>query len=526
MGLHNQFGVWLIGVSLLIPSLTQALTLAPAKIDSSQGEPLYAEIPFYHAQSQSPIQVSIAQPFEYGRPEAFGEAQFSHINFYVRQNEHGNGVIVITSSRPMQEANLDLMLKIKDGAQVRLQHMQNKLPSRIERLQTSLHATTLTPKIINNAQDIALNLPITKYNTNTSIEKPLAVQYSAPPDLEKKQPFTVPRLNVDREEIQAITQQLAPETHQPTTSLPVIIVAEQTAAIATAKKPLEQSSPPTSLSSDNTNHSSPNLTINISRRNAAGELLSSHTTEKQPLPALPPIQAKAEALTTPKEVSSSTETTVQHKVQANESLWSIAQNVASSQNISLQQAMQQIQKNNPHAFINGNANRLKQGVVLNINHAFQTKQKPSTTNPKANNTTPPANHTPIAQKDRQPIQTDAHMSIVANSKGNVQGSDKNSNGQKERHELTVQLKSQRENTLDLQNSVRQLDQKLKEKEQRLALINARLAELEQQLKQRQEQQKNPQKSSQTSSKSKDVKTTSIESPTTSAATTILLQELV
>lgn len=525
MGLHNQFGVWLIGVSLLIPSLTQALTLAPAKIDSSQGEPLYAEIPFFHAQSQSPIQVSIAQPFEYGRPEAFGEAQFSHINFYVRQNEHGNGVIVITSSRPIQESNLDLMLKIKDGAQVRLQHMQSKLPSRIERLQKSLHATMLTPQIINNAQDIALNLPITKSNTNTSIEKPLAVQYATPPDLGQKQPFTVPRLNIDREEIQAVTQQLAPETHQPRASIPVVIVAEQTAASVTAKKSLEQLSSPSALSSDNTNHSSPNLTISISRRNAAGELLGSHTIG-EPLPALPPIQAKAETLAAPKEASSSAETTVQHKVQANESLWSIAQSVATSQNISLQQAMQQIQNNNPHAFINGNANRLKQGAVLNINHAFQAKQKPTTTNPKANNITPPANHTATAQKDRQPIQTDAHMSIVANNKGNVQGSDKNSSGQKERHELTVQLKSQRENTLGLQNNIRQLDQKLKEKEQRLALINARLAELEQQLKQRQEQQKNPQKSSQTSSKSQDVKTTSIESPTASAATTSLLQELV
>ncbi len=523
MGLYNQFGVLLIGINLLIPSLAQALTLAPAKIDSSQGEPLYAEIPFYHAQSHNPIQVSIAQPFEYGRPEAFGEAQFSHINFYVRQNEHGNGVIVITSSRPIQETNLDLMLKIKDGTQVRLQHMQSKLPSRIERLQTSLHASTLTPKIINNTQDIALNLPTTRSTINTPIDEPLAVQYSAPPDLGKKQPLTIPRLNISTAEIQAVSQQLAPETHPPSDPIPVVTTLEQTATVTT-KKPLEQLSFSTPLSNDNTNNASPNLMISISRRSADGELLSSHTIgESLPAPNL--INNETE-LATQKETSNSAERAVQHQVQANESLWSIAQSIANSQDISVQQAMQQIQHNNPHAFINGNANRLKQGVVLNIGHGFQVEQKTTAASQKNNSSIAPLNHAATAQKDTQPKQTDAHMSIVANNKGNVQGSDKNNSGQKERHELTVQLKSQRENTLGLQNNVRQLDQKLKEKEQRLALINARLAELEQQLKQRQEQQKNPQKSSHTSSKSRDIQMTTPLESSTASATILSLQELV
>ena len=70
MGLQHKFGVAFfqlgLGLTILTPVLSHALTLDPVNIDSSRGEPLYAEIPFRQAQSKKSINVSIAQPFESG----------------------------------------------------------------------------------------------------------------------------------------------------------------------------------------------------------------------------------------------------------------------------------------------------------------------------------------------------------------------------------------------------------------------------------------------------------------------------
>ncbi|MCB1616510.1 MAG: hypothetical protein KDI30_10890, partial [Pseudomonadales bacterium] len=53
-------------------------------------------------------------------------------------------------------------------------------------------------------------------------------------------------------------------------------------------------------------------------------------------------------------------------VQSNETLWAIAQKTLPEQGMSIQQAMLAIQRLNPDAFINGNINLLKKGVVLRL----------------------------------------------------------------------------------------------------------------------------------------------------------------
>ncbi|OUY08777.1 type IV pilus assembly protein FimV [Acinetobacter populi] len=508
MGLHFKFGVFFIGVNLLFPSFAQALVIEPVTIDSSQGEPLYAEIPFYHAESNTPIKVSIAQPFEMGRPEVINQNQFSHLNFYIRQNSQGDGVIVITSSRPIQENNIDIALKIIDGGQTRFQQIRARLPSRIDRLQATLNAKPLQPKIIQNENDIALNLPTAGTISSTpssqnNTDQALVVQRTAPPPLLKNN-------SISKSSSAPALVVTAPSPQSVSVNGKENIVASQArnGDTQTASAPMTaQKTTPQSLQTDQANAS--NLSIDVTRRATNDSNKPVQTTATLSSDTMLAKQPNTSTSIKNNQTPSNTNTTSKprdtssHLVKANESLWSIAINIAQQQNIPVQQVMQQIQAQNQHAFINGNANRLKQGVVLNLPGNYpvsttQVKKQPTKTEQVpalAKNQSQP----PIAQK-----QTDAHMSIVANDKGAIQGSDKNSAESKQRHELTVQVQQQRQAALGLQNNVLQLDQQLRSKERRIALLNARLAELQQQLKSKEAGQKDAKTTSHTTSKSQSI----------------------
>lgn len=514
MGLHFKFGVFFIGVNLLFPSFAQALVIEPVTIDSSQGEPLYAEIPFYHAESNTPIKVSIAQPFEMGRPEVIDQNQFSHLNFYIRQNSQGDGVIVITSSRPIQENNIDFALKIIDGEQTRFQQIRTRLPSRIDRLQANLNAKPLQPKIIQNENDIALNLPTAGTISNApssqnNTDQALVVQRVAPPPLLKNNSISksssAPALVVTAPSQQSVS--VNGKENTATAQVSSQAARSEDAKIASASATTQKETPQP-LQIDRSNAS--NLNIDVTHRATNDSNKPVQTTATSSSETMLAKQTNTSTAVKNNQTASNTNHTTpkprdtsSHLVKANESLWGIAINIAQQQNIPVQQVMQQIQAKNQHAFINGNANRLKQGVVLNLPGNYpvstaQVKKQPAKTEQVpalAKNQSQP----PIAQK-----QTDAHMSIVANDKGAIQGSDKNSAESKQRHELTVQVQQQRQAALGLQNNVLQLDQQLRSKERRIALLNARLAELQQQLKSKEAGQKDAKTTSHTTSKSQSI----------------------
>lgn len=518
MGLHNKFGVFLIGVNLLIPSLTQALVIQPVKIDSSQGEPLYAEIPFYNAESKSPIQVSMAQPSEMEHLSAANSNQLSHLNFYVRQNAQGNGVIVITSSRPVQEENLNLVLKISDGNQTRLQQLRTKLPNRIQRLQASLNKIQLQPKYINNEKDIQLNLPETAPMPVQAANQPLLVKNTPPPLLNNNQ-----QTSVIRPTITTVEQTQLQKTIPVTTAMPPSNQVSSPNNNNIQTSTTKTTNIPTQNKSD-----TPNLTISITQRQTLIE-------STKPITAVSTIATETPSQTN-REISqnlstqsdtSTNQQKSQHVVKANESLWGIASGVAQQQKISVQQAMQQIKMQNQHAFINGNVNRLRQGAILNLPNTYTPNSAHQPKAQTAKTESPPKQTVVTPQK-----QTDAHMSIVANQHGTLQGSTNTNNVSKAHNELTIQVKQQRHTTLNLQNNVKQLDQQLKSKEQRIALLNARLAELEQQLKSKKTTSTDS-KTSQTTSKSQGVVPALIAGTliafsglNSNFAITTLLQELV
>jgi Tfp pilus assembly protein FimV len=90
-----------------------ALTFNAAQVESTQGQLLYVEIPYANASNNSSIQASLANPDDLVRMGA-SQQDLSGLNFFVRRTGNNSGVIVITSSQPISNKNINLILKVQD----------------------------------------------------------------------------------------------------------------------------------------------------------------------------------------------------------------------------------------------------------------------------------------------------------------------------------------------------------------------------------------------------------------------------
>jgi Tfp pilus assembly protein FimV len=172
----------------------------------------------------------------------------------------------------------------------------------------------------------------------------------------------------------------------------------------------------------------------------------------------------------------------QHVVQNNESLWAIAQRVATEQNRPIGEVMQQIKTENTHAFIQGDINRLRRGATLNLQTNTNKPQKqvvnPTTTTAKQSG------------KAKYRLNQ-AEMSLVAEKNPESTNGSAKQKAENEQisNELSLKVMTSREKTVKLQKDVTQLELALRHKDQRIQLLNARLAQLQQQLKAQQAQKK-------------------------------------
>ena len=386
-----------------------------------------------------------------------------HLNFFTRRDGAGNGVITITSSRPLTDTELNIVVKIREGSATRLQHIKTSLKRSTlaeQRAQLQPKEQPLTPVMVVNERDIALNLPTsTAYTTATasasttlSVEAPLAIQASPPPALS---PSTTPAVSA---------------AAQPAAS-PVSAVTPSTSA--------------TSAQPASTNNAGNTAAVNTSASVSADPLVKKYAeqlkTQQQQAPAKPaPVTApKAPALSAP------ASTTARHVVQSNESLWAIASRIAAENQQPVGEVMQQIKAHNEHAFIQGDANRLRRGATLNL-QAVSSGQK------AAKKTVPIPATQPLRQSGKAKYRiSQAEMSLVAeNQQDSAQGSaKKNTQSAQTSEELSLKVMTAREKTVKLQRNVTQLELALSQKDQRIQLLNARLAELQQQLKKQQAENK-------------------------------------
>ncbi|OTG67081.1 FimV/HubP family polar landmark protein [Acinetobacter silvestris] len=442
MTVYNKLKIAIL--TIISTQSLYAITLDPVQIQSGTGELLYAEMKFSHADPNARIDVSLADPEDLMTMGIIHQPP-GHLNFFTRRSSDGSGVIVITSSRPVIESELNILLKIKEGNATRIQQIKTpfvRTKTAVNQVTASSNEKTLTPQIIVSEKDIALNLPTSMQyhtqpelkNTNpnsvssilTNTQVPLAVSIVTPPML-------------------AINKTASTSPEQTQTATPIETKQES--------MPSDQSIPKKVKQLDNKTDAA------ATKNNKLDEVKAKQspkkmTDQKDPVPN-------------------------KHIVQANESLWKIAARIAAQTNQSIPQVMQQIKANNTHAFIQGDINRMRQGVALNL--AASNKNMQATK--KETSATPP---TAQRQSGKEKYKLNqAEMSIVA---GNEQDSAHGS-AQKETQlnptssELSLKVMTAREKTVKLQKNVSQLTLALQKKDQRIQLLNARLAQLQQQLQQ-------------------------------------------
>lgn len=460
MTVYNKLKIAILAI--LASQHIHAINVDPVQIQSAPGELLYAEMNFRQSNVNAPIEVSLASAEDL---MAIGASHRppGHLNFFTRRDGAGNGVITITSSRPLTDTELNIVVKIREGSATRLQHIKTSLKRSTlaeQRAQLQPKEQPLTPVMVVNERDIALNLPTsTAYTTATasasttrSVEAPLAIQASPPPAL------------------------------SPSTTATVSAAAQPAASPVSAVTP---STPATSAQPASTNNAGNTAAVNTSASVSADPLVKKYAeqlkTQQQQAPAKPaPVTApKAPAPSAP------ASTTARHVVQSNESLWAIASRIAAENQQPVGEVMQQIKAHNEHAFIQGDANRLRRGATLNL-QAVSSGQK------AAKKTVPIPATQPLRQYGKAKYRiSQAEMSLVAeNQQDSAQGSaKKNTQSAQTSEELSLKVMTAREKTVKLQRNVTQLELALSQKDQRIQLLNARLAELQQQLKKQQAENK-------------------------------------
>ena len=450
MTVYNKLKIAILTI-ITTPHL-YAITLDPLQIQSAPGELLYAEMNFHHTNPNSKIEVGLATPEDVmmlgtsHRPPA-------NLNFFTRRNSQGEGTIVITSSRPMIEAELNIILKIQEGGASHLKHIRQPVrSSATAAVAKTISEKPLAPKFIVSEKDIALNLPeSTRFNAATNSTQPIKQEKLL------NAPFELPP---------AMVNAAADSTSSTPTSTTPVITALATPIAQTAVNNFE-------------------ATLNAFRQfegSAANpqpttQTAQSKTTQQQTKHTTQAVKKK----TTPTQKNNGQK----HVVQRQESLWSISQQIANQTQQPVAQVMKQIKAQNEHAFVDGDANRLRQGARLN----FDLNAVPAQQNKKTNQLAAQKIRTPASQTKYRLEQ--AEMSLVAESNQDAStGSAKKDTMQpKLSADVSLKVNSAREKTVTLQKNVTQLELALRQKEQRIQLLNARLAELQEQLKVRQETKK-------------------------------------
>ncbi len=446
MTVYNKLKIAIFTI-MSSPSL-YAITLDPIQIQSAPGDLLYAEMNFQQADPNANLQVSLATPEDLSALGVTHQPP-GNLNFYTRQNGQGSGVIVITSSRPVIDPELNIVVKISEGSATRLQHIKTVIkPSSIKK--TENNESTLSPQFIVNEKDIALNLPeSTRYASPTSVS---TTNNSNGEHSLNINSGTAPAVNTNSSN----TLSANPST-QVTQQVTTATTSDQTEIKPTSAKTATNNSPKTPVK---------NLTAK--KKSAPQKTLNQNPAKKQSLSSY-----KGPA------------TSGKYVVQRNESLWSIANRIAAKTKQPVAKVMHDIQTQNRHAFIQGDVNRLRQGIALNLAHSPAAK-------PQQNKSKTDIAHTAKSTSGKAKYRLQqAEMSIVAeNSQNSTHGSAKKSTQQGQNNtELAVKVMTTREKTVTLQRNVTKLDQTLRLKDQRIQLLNARLAELQQQLKAQQQTHK-------------------------------------
>ncbi|WP_228203347.1 FimV family protein [Acinetobacter sp. CFCC 10889] len=159
MTVYNKLKIAILAI--IASQSVSAIKLDPIQIQSSSGDLLYAEMKFSNSNPNEKIDVNLASTEDMINIRASHQPP-GHLNFFTRRSSDGSGVIVITSSRPVIESELNILLKIQEGSSTYIQQVKANLP-RTQAAPAPMampsNETALTPQMIVSEKEIALNLP-------------------------------------------------------------------------------------------------------------------------------------------------------------------------------------------------------------------------------------------------------------------------------------------------------------------------------------------------------------------------------
>lgn len=525
-------------LALFATQAAQAITLQPVQVLSSPDELLYAEIRFSQADTLDGMKVSVASPDDLASLGIHEKLNTEHLNFYARSNSHGDGVITITSDRPMTAPELNVVIKIEQGNATRLQHVRTPLQSGLTASQIKNQERALMPLVVAE-QDISLNLPESnvismpateaKLSNANGSKKATGTNHVSDKDGKEDANATAKADNAKGKDSKANDKAKA-GTEKGTVTAKTVDAQDKKAETVTAKadekKAKDSKEKATADKKENTakakqdsktakqetakaktdakkdanaEYNPEYLTIQRTLRSSEGDTL----TTRQDAP--PPLDNKAQSTADNKGGNvASAPANAKYVVQPNQTLWKIAHNVAVQTKQPVSDVMKQIHEQNPDAFIQGNIARLRQGATLNLvvapNFAqpTQTAKKATKAKPSSNRTSQTAKAKRPAQKQQQVQQAkapqpkrqrlaQAQVSLVAESKqDSAHGTAKSGEGNNATSAtLNKKVMQAREKVVSTQKTVSTLETSLKTKDQKVQLLNARLAQLEQQLKNQQ-----------------------------------------
>ena len=107
MTVYNKLKIAILAI--MTSQAVSAITIDPIQVQSGSGDLLYAEMKFSNANPNEKIEVGLADADDIQNIGISTQAP-GHLNFYTRRSGDGTGVIVITSSRPIVESELNILL--------------------------------------------------------------------------------------------------------------------------------------------------------------------------------------------------------------------------------------------------------------------------------------------------------------------------------------------------------------------------------------------------------------------------------
>jgi len=201
MVIRRRTMIWL-GASVLLPSFSHALTVGQLQVRSALGEPFEAELIVSEIGATDPKQLaaSLASDSDFNQLGIQRDAYSAGLQVTHRLDARGRMVVSVRSNKPLTEPFVDVVVKIQDGNNTRLQHLTalvdipktrqaNPLPN-LPTGSSKTGFTELAAKTVQQIPDMPKSNKPAPATLQAQQEKPLIPIQGEPPEL--KMPSSTP----------------------------------------------------------------------------------------------------------------------------------------------------------------------------------------------------------------------------------------------------------------------------------------------------------------------------------------------